>query len=249
MMAHGIVAVSIITALMPRMAAAAAQHRNAELVEHLSLGTRLVSVVLVPATVAYIVLCQPLAVSLFQWGNYDHAAAKATGWVIAFAGVGLVPFAISQLQLFAFYAMPDTKTPALINIPVVILRIGIDLLLFAVLAATAVAAGLMVGNAVSFVVAAVIGYALLRRRVGRLGLTQVLGTLIRLGIAGVIAAVPTLIVLLVMRAVWGDGKWASVAELLVGAVVLVAVYAAAALMLRVREVHDLVGMVRGRLGR
>jgi putative peptidoglycan lipid II flippase len=145
--------------------------------------------------------------------------------------------------------MPDTKTPALINIPVVILRIGIDLLLFAVLAATAVAAGLMVGNAVSFVVAAVIGYALLRRRVGRLGLTQVLGTLIRLGIAGVIAAVPTLIVLLVMRAVWGDGKWASVAELLVGAVVLVAVYAAAALMLRVREVHDLVGMVRGRLGR
>jgi hypothetical protein len=40
-----------------------------------------------------------------------------------------------------------------------------------------------------------------------------------------------------------------VAQLLVGAVVLVAVYAAAALMLRVREVHDLVGMVRGRLGR
>ncbi len=39
--------------------------------------------------------------------------------MIAAAGIGLVPFAISQLQLFAFYAMPDTRTPAVINVPVV----------------------------------------------------------------------------------------------------------------------------------
>jgi putative peptidoglycan lipid II flippase len=76
-----------------------------------------------------------------------------------------------------------------------------------------------------------------------------MNSLLRLAIAGVIAAVPTLIVLLVMQKIWGEGKWASVAELVVGAVVLVAVYGGAALMLRVREVRDLVGMVRGRLGR
>ena len=69
-------------------------------------------------------LGRPLAVTLFQWGNYTHDEALATGWVIAVAGLGLVPFAISQLQLFAFYAMPDTKTPALVNMPVVALRIA-----------------------------------------------------------------------------------------------------------------------------
>ena len=74
--------------------------------------------------------------------------------MIAVAGLGLVPFAISQLQLFAFYAMPDTRTPALINMPVVALRIGVDVLLYVVLPATCVAAGLMVGNAISFVLAA-----------------------------------------------------------------------------------------------
>ena len=51
--------------------------------------------------------------------------------MIAVAGFGLVPFAISQLQLFAFYAMPDTKTPALINLPVVALRILSTSLLYA----------------------------------------------------------------------------------------------------------------------
>ena len=96
----------------------------------------------------------------------------ATGWVIAVAGLGLVPFAISQLQLFAFYAMPDTKTPALINVPVVALRIGVDLLLYVVLPATLVAAGLMAGNAISFVPPAALGYLLLRRRIGPLGLSS-----------------------------------------------------------------------------
>ncbi len=171
MMAHGIIAVSIITALMPRMAAAAAEQRHEDLVHQLSLGTRLAAVVLVPATVAYVVLGRPLAVTLFEWGQYGHAEARATGWVIAVAGLGLVPFAISQLQLFAFYSMPDTKTPALINVPVVALRIGVDVLLYVVLPATFVAAGLMAGNAISFVAATALGYFLLRRRVGRLGLS------------------------------------------------------------------------------
>ena len=191
MMAHGIIAVSIITALMPRMAAAAAEQRHEDLVHQLSLGTRLATVVLVPATVAYVILGRPLAVTLFEWGQYGHEEARATGWVIAVAGLGLVPFAISQLQLFAFYSMPDTKTPALINVPVVALRIGVDLLLYVVLPATFVAAGLMAGNAISFVAATALGYLLLRRRVGPLGLSALLATVGRLGLAGVIAAVPT----------------------------------------------------------
>src|SRR5213079_2145276 len=129
MMAHGVIAVSIITALLPRMAAAASEHRNSDVAAQLSLGTRLSAVILIPATVAYVILGPQLGVALFQFGSYGHADAVATGWVIAAAGIGLVPFAISQLQIFAFYALPDTKTPALLNIPVAALRILIDVAL------------------------------------------------------------------------------------------------------------------------
>jgi putative peptidoglycan lipid II flippase len=249
MMAHGIIAVSIITALMPRMAAAAAEQRRDDLVQQLSLGTRLAAVVLVPATVAYVVLGRPLAVTLFEWGQYGHAEARATGWVIAVAGLGLVPFAISQLQLFAFYSMPDTRTPAIINVPVVALRIGVDLVLYVVLPATLVAAGLMAGNAISFVAATAIGYLLLHRRIGSLNLSSVLGTLGRLGLAGLIAAVPTALVVMVFTAIWGDGKGASLAQLAVGAVVLAGAYLGAALALRIREVSQVTEMVRSRLRR
>ena len=84
-----------------------------------------------------------------------------------------MPFAISQLFTFAFYALPDTRTPALINMPVVALRIGVQLGLFALFAASTAAAGMMIGNAVSYVVAAVLSAALLRRRIGRIGLRRI----------------------------------------------------------------------------
>jgi len=249
MMAHGIIAVSVITALMPRMSAAAAEQRHADLADLLSLGTRLTAVVLIPATMAYVVLGRPLAVTLFEWGQYDHKGAVDTGWVIAVAGLGLIPFAVSQLQLFAFYAMPDTKTPALINVPVVAVRIGIDLLLYVTLDAALVAAGLMFGNAVSFVVAAALGYVFLRQRIGRLGMRRVFTTLSRLGIAGLIAAVPTTAVLVTMSVLWGDGKGASFLQLLLCGPILVGAYLGAATWLRVPEVKELIGMVRARIGR
>jgi putative peptidoglycan lipid II flippase len=246
MMAHGIIAVSIITALMPRMSAAANEQRHADLAHQLSVGTRLAAVVLLPATVGYLVLGRPLAVTLFEWGNYTHEQALATGPVIAMAGLGLVPFAVSQLQLFAFYAMPDTRTPALVNIPVVAVRIVIDILLYLVLPVTLVAAGLMVGNALSFAAAAVLGYWLLRRRIGRLGLAEVASTMVRLTIAAAIAAIPTGLVLFLLVALWGDDKGASVGQLVIGGAVLVATFLAAAVLLRVGEVRELAGLVRRR---
>jgi putative peptidoglycan lipid II flippase len=249
MMAHGIIAVSIITVLMPRMSAAAAQHRNAELAEHLSLGTRLTSVLLVAATVGYVILGRPLAVTLFEWGNYHHAEALDTGWVIAVAGLGLIPFAISQLQLFAFYAMRDTKTPAMIILPVVLLRISVDVLLYVILPPGSVAAGLMVGNAVSYVLAATLGYGLMRRRLGDQHPSHVSGTLGRVLLAGLIAAVPTAAVVITMSVAWGDGKLASFVQLVVGGLVLGLAYLGAASWLRIREVRELVGLVRAKLGR
>jgi putative peptidoglycan lipid II flippase len=249
MMAHGIVAVSILTALMPRMSAAAAAGRYADVAAQLSLGTRLSAVILVPATAAYLVLGRPLGVTLFGYGNYGHQRAVDTGWVIAVAGLGLVPFAISQLQLGAFYAMPDTKTPALVNVPVVALRIALMALSLVILPLAGVAAGLQGANAISYVFGAALGYWLLRARIGRLGLRQVGLTLLRLTLAASLAAVPAALVVLGLSAVVPDTWFGSVVQLIVGGLVLLAGYVGVAVALRIREITELGGMLRARLGR
>jgi putative peptidoglycan lipid II flippase len=249
MMAHGIVAVSIITALMPRMSAAATERRYGDFTADLSRGTRMAAVVLVPIAVAYAVLAVPISRTLFQYGAFTADNALSTSVVLLVVAIALVPFSVSQLYTFAFYALPDTRTPALVNMPVVGVRVGVQVLLAMLLPAVWVAAGLMAGNAVSFVLAAVVSGLLLRRRVGAIGLRRILDTFVRAFIAGVGAfAVGWGTVWLLGR--WlGDDRLSSLVQLAIGGAVIVVVYGGLALALRLREAREVTNMVRRRLSR
>ena len=249
MMAHGIVAVSIMTALMPRMSAAAAQGRFGDLANHFSQGTRLSSVILIPAATGYVVLGQPLAVTLFQWGEFTHTQAVQTGTVIAVTALGLVPFAITQMQLFAFYSMQDTRTPAIMNMPVIATRVAFDVLFYLVLPYALVTAGLMLANTISYVLAMIIGYTLLRKRIGRLGLTETAVALSRLAIAAVAAELPAWGVVTVIGRTMGTGKTGSLVALAAGGLVLVIGYVLASFAIRARDVTAVAAMVRARFGR
>ncbi|MCX5068359.1 murein biosynthesis integral membrane protein MurJ [Micromonospora lupini] len=249
MTAHGIIAVSIITALMPRMSAAAADGRYADVAADLSRGTRTVTAVLAPIAVCYAVLATPIAFTLFRFGAFNADNATATSVVLLAAALALVPFAVSQLFTFAFYALPDTRTPALINIPVVALRIGVQVVLFVAFSASFAGAGMMIGNAVSYVAAAVGSAWLLRPRVGRIGLGEIMRTAGRVLVAALGAA---LIGLLVVKLLPGDDtptRLQAIVQLVIGGAVIVGTYLGLAMVLRIGEITEVVGMVRRRLGR
>lgn len=250
MMAHGIVAVSIITALMPRMSAAAADGRQTDMAADLSRGTRMVTAVLAPIAVCYAVLAGPIAVILFRYGAFTPENATSTSLVLLVAALALVPFAISQLFTFAFYALPDTRTPALINIPVVVLRVLVQIALFAAFSATFTAAGLMLGNAVSYVAATIVSASLLRGRVGRIGLGAIARTFGKVSVAALGAAV---VGLLVVNLLPGDPghltRVAAFVRLVVGGGAIGLSYLGLAMLLRIGEITEVVGMVRRKLGR
>ena len=248
MMAHGIVAVSVITAMMPRLSAAAGERRFADLADGLSSGTRLSTLILMPITVVYVVLGTQLGIVMFAWGTYNVDDASATGLVIAMGGLALIPFAISQLQTFAFYALTDGRTVALINIPVVVLRIAGYVFVLAVVDPRYGVAGLMVANGVSYVLAVVLSTMMLRRRVGLLGMRQVVRTWIRQFVAGLVAA-GVAWPLLTMLPGPESGKAVLIGELAGVGLVAVAVYFLVAYLLRVPEITDMTRMVRSKLGR
>ncbi|WP_420116335.1 murein biosynthesis integral membrane protein MurJ [Micromonospora sp.] len=250
MMAHGIIAVSIITALMPRMSAAAAEGRFTDVTADLSRGTRMVTAVLAPIAVCYAVLAGPVSVVVFQYGAFNGDNALATSLVLLVAALGLVPFAISQLFTFAFYALPDTRTPALVNIPVVILRVAVQIGVFVTFSATFAAAGMMLGNAISYVAAAVLSAMLLRPRVGRIGLGRIMRTMGKVLVAALGAA---LVGLLVVNLLPGDpenlSRLAAAVRLVLGGAVIGGTYLGLAMVLRIGEITEVVAMVRRRLGR
>jgi len=248
MTAHGIIAVSIITALLPRMSAAAAEGRFGDFADDVSRGTRTVTAVLAPIAVCYAVLSYPLSVVLFHYGAFTEDNATDTGVVLTAGALALVPFAISQLFTFAFYALPDTRTPALVNIPVVGLRVLVQVGLFLILSTSTVAAGLMFGNAVSYVAAAVVFAMLLRRRIGPIGAGRIMKTFGKVLVAAAGSALAGYLVLLLLPDSDSADRVIAIARLVVGGAVICLSYLGFAMALRITEVTSVVGMVRRRLG-
>ena len=250
MMAHGIIGVSVMTALLPKMSAAAADGRFAEVSADLSRGIRLTAVALAPIAVGYGVLGAPIAVTLFQGGAYSNDAALATGTVLVVAAFAVLPLSISYLCTYAFYALQGNKTVALINLPVVAIRIGAYLVLAAVLDRSLSAAGMTAANALSYVVSAVISLAVLRRRIGRLNLGSVAVALLKVLTAAAVAAVLGLLVVRLLPGTGApDGRGEALLQVLVGGAVILVAYLGVAALLRVREISQVFGMVRRKLGR
>ena len=250
MMAHGIIGVSVMTALLPKMSAAAAEGRYAEVSADLSRGIRLTATALAPIAVIYGVLAAPIAVMLFQGGRYTNQAALATGTVLVVAAFAVLPLSISYLCTYAFYSLQGNKTAALINLPVVAVRIGAYLLFATILNESLSAAGMTAGNAISYVVSALISLAVLRRRIGRLNLGSVAAALVKVLVAAAIAAVLGLLVVRLMPGAGSpDGRGEAFLQLLAGGTVILVSYLGAAVVLRVHEVSQVTGMVRRKLGR
>ncbi len=249
MMAHGIVAVSVITALLPRMSAAAADGRARDITDDVNRGIRMTTVLLAPIAVVYVILALPISIALFERGAYHRVDAANMASVLVVAGLTLLPMSISQLFNFTYYALQDTRTPALINLPVVSLRLSVQLAWFAAFALSVTAVGMMVGNGLSFVFAALLSGLLIRRRIGRIGLRSILSTAARVLAAAIVAAAAGIGVLKLLGiddTMTTTQAWIA---LIVGGTVIGATYILAALALRTREIREVLGLVLRKLGR
>lgn len=249
MMAHGIIGVSVMTALLPKMSAAAAEGRFADVSADLTRGIRLVTTALAPIAVAYGVLGVPIAVTLFQGGNFTYQQAYGTGEVLVVAAFAVIPLSISYLCTYAFYALQGTRTVALINIPVVGLRIVGYFVLAGLLSKSLTAAGMTGANAVSYLLSAVISLAILRRRIGRLNLGSVALAVLKVLVAAAVAGALGFLAVRLLPGGSEPDRLEALLQLAVGGIVILVAYLGAAALVRVHEVGQVAGMVRRKLGR
>jgi putative peptidoglycan lipid II flippase len=245
---YGVLGVSLLTALMPRMSRAAAEGRTGDVIADLALGTRLSALVLLPVSVLLTLFGTSLGVALFSLGaGAAGDGAVRLGATLAASAFGLLPFAVTMLQLRVFYALTDSRTPTLLQLAIVGVKIPLLLAAPALLPPDRVVLGLAAANGMSFVFGAVLGQVVLHRRLGRLGSTAVLVSLLRTAVASVLAGLAALGAVLLVRPVLPAvgpfaGAWI---DLAVAAAVGIPVAVAAMLVLRVPEL----AAVRRRLHR
>lgn len=249
---YGVLGVSLLTALMPRMSRAAAEGRTADVVADLALGTRLSAVVLLPVSALLTLFGTQLGVALFSFGAGSAGEGSTRlGATLAASAFGLLPFAVMMLQARVFYALTDSRTPTLLQLVIVVVKIPLLLAAPLVLPPEWVVLGLAAANGLSFVVGWVLGQILLQRRLGPLGTGVVLGVLVRVAVASVIgAALAFGAVLLIGPALPAMGPVAgSWIELMIATVIGGPAVVVAMLALRVPEVAALRRRVIGRMAR
>ncbi|HEX3390041.1 MAG TPA: murein biosynthesis integral membrane protein MurJ [Streptosporangiaceae bacterium] len=182
---YAIIGVSVITALLPRMSAHAAERRYPLVRDDFSTGVRLSSVIVVPAALLLIVLGVPLAEFLIAHGSTTVAEARYIGEVFAIFSLGLVPYMIFQLLLRVFYALHDSRTPMFVGVAVMAANIGISLLVLKLAPTGHVVEGLGASFGISNVVGAVVSWRILSHRLGGLGGRQIADSLGRMHLAAV----------------------------------------------------------------
>ena len=166
---YGIIGVTLLTAINPRLADNGVAGRTDAVVRDISLGTRLSLFGLLPIIAFMTAFGPSIATGLFRYGNFDAENANILGLTLAFGAFTLVPYAVVLLQQRVFYAREDYWTPTVLILAITIVRVALSLIV-PVLAddRTRVVIGLALANGIGWVVGALAGFVLLRRKLGPL---------------------------------------------------------------------------------
>ncbi|MCP2168951.1 putative peptidoglycan lipid II flippase [Goodfellowiella coeruleoviolacea] len=250
---YGVLGVSLLTALLPRMSRASAEGNTAEVVADLSLGNRMSAVLLMPVSALMTVAGPAIAIAFFSLGNSSVSDAQQLGTALGLSAFGLVPYAMTMLQLRVFYAMKDSRTPTIINAMMVVVKVAASYFFLAVSIdePEKLVVGVAIANSLSFVAGAVIGQVWLRFRLGRLGTGRTLWTLSLSIVASVIGClVATTLSRLAVNAFAADSPvGAAWIQLVIDGVVVLAVSFGALAMFRAPELRPAVNKISGLLRR
>ncbi len=160
----GMIGVTILTVVMPRLSRNAAADDTPAVLADLSLATRLTMVTLIPA-VAFMTVAGPaIGSALFAYGKFGEVDANYLGMAIALSAFTLIPYALVLLQLRVFYARDDPWTPILMIVVITAVKIAASLLAPHLTDDPELVAGYLgTANGLGFVAGAVLGHVLLRR--------------------------------------------------------------------------------------
>jgi len=238
---YAVVGISVITALLPRMSAHAAERRLGLVRGDFSTGVRLASTIVVPCSLILAVLGPSLGQVFFGHEASTPQEGRYVGVVFAVFCLGLLPYMIFQLQLRVFYSLHDSRTPAMIGLVTMFVNIVANLIALATLSKGDLVAGLGVGFGLANLVGLLLAWRILRIRLRGLDGYRIGRTLVRMHAATLPAALLAVLVALVSSDPYVD--------VIIGGGLAMVVYLVFGRALRIEELTGLTRSVRARLVR
>jgi len=214
---------------------------------------RAMAFLLVPVSVALMVLREPVVQLAFQRGKFEMSSVALTSGPLLFFAAALTALALEIVLMRFYFSAQDTLTPALVGVACVVVHVGLVITFKDTMQHRSIA----MATAVSKSLKVLILYVLLRRKLGDLRIGENLAFGLKtLAAAGGMALTVYVVdggVLHLLPARAGQGTWGAMGALAcrlgVASTAGFLVFGGMALALRLREMQRLWAFVRQRLGR
>ena len=252
MLPHSVITVSIVTAMLPALSRLAHSGDLPRVGREIGSTMRLVSAFIIPIAAILMITGSGLAVLIFGYGAAVPAQAAIMGQIVSVFMIALLPFTLFYVLLRGFYALEDTRTPFFITVAFSLVWLVLAVPLFRIVGSGGPqVASLALAYGVSYWIGMTVSWFVLARRLGGIDSARTVKAILRMTVAGAFA----LLVMIGTRAllvtyVTGSGSQDKgsilVMVITVSAVGTIA-YLSAALLLRIREVSEMMGVVKRRV--
>ncbi len=183
-MVLGVVAAAIALAALPTLSRHFAAGDTAAFQRTLSNGLKMVTIMVVPATLGLAAISWPAVDLLFFHGATDDVGARAIQIALLAYLPGTFFAAYDQVLIFSYYARQNTRTPVIVGV----LAVGVYFVMAFLLIGPLGMAGLVLANSTQFTFHAIVMWLLLRRALGRVG-DETVGRTLRISLAvGIVMA-------------------------------------------------------------
>jgi len=234
MLPQGVFAVAVTTVLFPTLARLAARNDIGGLRRALDGGLRQIAFLLVPAGLVSIVLAKPIVELVYQRGEFTSEDTLIVAQCLQAFSIGLVFNGWLLILNRSFYAVQTNWVPTGIALGAVALNAVFDTFFYRL-----GIWGIPLATSTVNVVASVVLLVMMRRRLGLEHVGRTVGVVVRVAIAGAIAAGLSYAAWWGLDAALGDGLVAQLLSLGAGLAVAVLVYVGLARALGLRELEAL----------
>ena len=188
MLPYSIITISIITALLPHLSKLAIEKKPTEVRDQLIRAIKMVGVVTVPSSVAFLLFGPIITKVLFV--GIDYRDSTYIGYVLSALGIGLVTFSINLILIRGFNAFEDTRTQILSILLINLISVALSYLFLNTLKSEWITIGLGFAFSVSYIIGLFLTLALLTRHTGKISIYDFFGQHFKLYLASFLAMAP-----------------------------------------------------------
>jgi putative peptidoglycan lipid II flippase len=173
----------IVTIIYPRFTRSMAASDYDDFNDSIGRGMNIILIISLPCSLGAMLYSNPLVQLVYERGAFDGASTTLTGGAFFYYAIGLTFVALNALQVKAYYAMEDMKTPVICGVIGAACNISLNLLLVGPMGHK----GLALATSIAAVINAVMLYYLMRRKYPRVQIVTDFEKLLKILLSAVVS--------------------------------------------------------------